>query len=264
MSYRRKVKSSYSIYHPGISLSHEPTYNQKKGMILTRSTNLPERNCRIVTTQSLRDDANRAVKSGYVKFKNVTLKFPVDHINTEYSIDEGNIRGFLSEKLGPDVNVIAGNVTQFSIVRSSAIPVWFEINYTLDVDNATHDVTTTHYSSTSGFSEQHSAVFSTPSYSYIPALTGANRLICPRFETAGDTHGYSRVTNYSYSGLALSHDMREVLDELHSLGFNEIPYCSFGDVYPCPISTLLTFDASGVPETTTITLELSCDVYYIK
>lgn len=42
MSSYRKYRSKKSIYHPGISLDHPVTYNQKKGMIITRSTDLPE------------------------------------------------------------------------------------------------------------------------------------------------------------------------------------------------------------------------------
>lgn len=42
MSSYRKYRSRKSIYHPGISLNHPLTYNQKKGMIIQRDTNLPE------------------------------------------------------------------------------------------------------------------------------------------------------------------------------------------------------------------------------
>ena len=42
MSSYRKHRSRKSIYHPGISLSHPITYNQKKGMVIQRDTNLPQ------------------------------------------------------------------------------------------------------------------------------------------------------------------------------------------------------------------------------
>ena len=262
MSYRRKVRSSHSIYHPGISLSHEPTYNQKKGMILTRSTNLPQPVQKVITAKSLRDDAKRAVKSGYVKFSRVTLDFSVDHVNNEWSIDEATVRELLAEKLGPGINIIAANVNQFSFSSNGLVSVWPDINYTISIDdNAAASVTTTHSSSSTGFSSMYTAVFNNPNY--VPFASQISySLVCPRFETyTSSQFGYARVV---YDGYGLIQSVKEKLDSLHRKGFTEIPFCSFGGIYPCSIDTVLTFNASSLSESLSITLQLSCDVYYIK
>lgn len=264
MSSYRKVRSSRSIYHPGISLNREPTYNQKKGMILTRSTNLPQPVHKVVTAQSLRDDARKLIKSGYVNYRRVTLNFSVGHQDNTWSIDEGNIRQFLTEKFGPGTNIIAANVNQFIFNASFSRNIWPDIDYTLSIGDDDVSITTTHPSSVAAGVSSYlgSAVFNTPNYVPLASPTIYN-LVCPQFEmhTSSSNYGWARVVN---SPINISSSMKTTLDELHGLGFTEIPFCSFGDIYPYPISTVLTFDASGVSTDIPITLQLSCDVYYIK
>lgn len=64
--YRKKYYSNYSIYHPNIKLNHRITRNQRKGMIIQRDSNIPQRASTTFTVKDLEKQAEKLMNMGFI------------------------------------------------------------------------------------------------------------------------------------------------------------------------------------------------------
>lgn len=252
MSYRRKVRSAHSMYHPGISLSREPTYNQKKGMILTRNTNLPDPSVNVVSTQSLYNDARRLLKTGTIKHKDFVVNMELDiGDSATLTFDSSNLITECKGKFGPNIEVLECTLMDFSLNVPSGYG-WPDVNYTIhigDVDFRVPSYTDSNASPASFLQ------FDIP-YIY-PYSSSDYRLYCPRLflkQNYSSPSQWATVKEYYATATGLS----DLLKNIYSAGYSHVPYAYVGDSFPVPVSTSITVDSTYLTQKPILRTSISC------
>ena len=259
MSSRRKARSSHSMYHPGISLSHGISYNQRKGMILTRDTNLPHAPTKVFTSQSMALEARKALSSGHVGYSLVCLEYDITlNDATPMSLSEIPFLDAVREKLGINKGVYSVWVNSFSVSNTLNQP-WPVINYVLSIGDETYTVNCNSSTSGTGMSTLYYADFDTPVV--YPLGTSQAQVSLPRFNR--QSNGYNIAEVHDITNATASQGAEALVRSAFNKGFTCIPfYNTRNDIYPYKTDTSILIDTTGL--TQKILLRVYCSVLYYK
>lgn len=262
MSSRRKIRSSQSMYHPGIALSHGISYNQRKGMILTRDTNLPHAPTKVFTSQAMLLEARKALVSGRVGYRFVYLDFDISlGAVTTASLSESNLADAVRGRIGMNKGVYAVWVNSFSVINTFS-QAWPVINYVLTIAGSeTFTVNCNSSTSGTGMSTLYYADFDTPVV--YPLYSSQAQVSFPRFNRQSNANNIGEV--HDITNATASQGAEALVRSAFDKGYTCIPFYSDdsdGNVYPYSTDTAITFDTTGL--TQKITLRVYCNVLYYK
>lgn len=259
MSSRRKIRSSQSMYHPGIALSHGISYNQRKGMILTRDTNLPHAPTKVFTSQAMEREAKKVLVSGRVGYRLTYIDFDVDPNTTGTAgFSDVILIDSIRKRIGMNKGVYAVWVNSFSVINAFS-QLWPVINYVLSIGDETYTVNCNSSTSGTGMSTLYYADFDTPVV--YPLYSSQAQVSLPRFNRQSNVNNIAEVHDTFLSTASQGADalVRSAFDQ----GYPCIPfYNTRNDIYPYNTDTAITFDTTGL--TQIITLRIYCSVLYYK
>lgn len=246
------------MYHPGISLSHGISYNQRKGMILTRDTNLPHAPTKVFTSQSMEQEAKKLLVSGRVGYRFV-------YVDVDISLNESNnfnlsARSFIEsvyERVGYSKTIYTSWVNSFSVINSYNQP-WPIINYVLHIGDETYTVNCNSSTSSTGMNTLYFADFDTP---IVYGLFSSQAIVSlPRFNR--QSNGYNIAEVHDITNATASQGAEALVRSAFDKGYPCIPFQSTGGIYPYVTNTDITIDATGL--TQKMTLRVYYNILYYK